>query len=130
MKYGFLPFTLYTIISGSLWMLFFAPGLWMSIQTADISHTMVVVYLGLFPTVVPYFAIAYVTMKAGASEATIILYITPVLAMVLSWLWLHEIPGYVSVVGGILTLTGVLFATSDMHKGDRKKPSKKTSVTL
>ncbi|KMY52658.1 membrane protein [Bacillus sp. FJAT-27231] len=106
-KYGFIPFTIYTILSGAFFMLFFCPGTVTEITQAAPSSTYALVYLGLIPTIVPYFAVAYLISKAGAAEATSSLYLTPVAAMIIAWIWLGEIPSFLSLFGGILTLAGV-----------------------
>ncbi|WP_332633992.1 DMT family transporter [Halalkalibacter flavus] len=115
-KYGFLPFTVYTIIAGSLFMLFFLPGIGAEILNASASSTYAVIYLGLFPTVIPYFALAYVTSKVGASEATSSLYLTPAVAIIISWLLLGEVPTLLSLVGGALTLIGVSLSNVKLRK--------------
>ncbi|RSL29364.1 DMT family transporter [Salibacterium salarium] len=115
-KYGFLPFTTYTIWAGTLFMLIFSPGIFEAIMSATIESTLTVVYLGLFPTVVPYFAIAYVTSQQGASEATSSLYLTPVAAIIISWIWLGEVPTLLSIGGGMLTLAGVFLTNVTAKK--------------
>lgn len=106
-KYGFLPFTFYAIFAGTLFMLPFAGGLGTAVGQASVESTLTILYLGLFPTVIPYFAIAYATSRQGASEATSFLYLVPVMAIMISWLWLGELPTLLSILGGILALIGV-----------------------
>lgn len=106
-KYGVIPFTVYAIWAGTLWMLIFFPGLGQAIAGAPWEITGVVVYLGVFPTVLPYFTLAYLTMHSGASEATSALYVTPVLSFLLAWIWLGETPTVVTLIGGGITLLGV-----------------------
>ncbi|MGG3772583.1 DMT family transporter [Heyndrickxia faecalis] len=105
-KYGFLPFTVYTIIAGAVCMLFFLLGLAGEVLRASASSTYAVLYLGLIPTLIPYFALAYITSIVGASEATSSLYLTPVIALIISWIWLGEIPAFLSLAGGTLALMG------------------------
>ncbi|MFD1412277.1 DMT family transporter [Oceanobacillus jeddahense] len=124
-KYGFFAFTIYTIWAGTLFMLIFSPGLGEAIINAPIDATMAVVYLGLFPTVIPYFTLAYITSKTGASEATSSLYLTPVFAFLIAWVWLDEIPHFFAIAGGIITLTGVFI--SNIKKKDGLEVSQ-TSV--
>ncbi|KMN44292.1 MULTISPECIES: DMT family transporter [Bacillus] len=109
-KYGFLPFTIYTIWSGTVCMLIFLPGIYQEIVAAPIETTLSVIYLGVFPTVLPYIALAYITSHAGASEATSSLYLTPVTACFIAWIWLGELPTFVSIIGGIITILGVVIA--------------------
>ncbi|MGG1227749.1 DMT family transporter [Bacillus halotolerans] len=108
-KYGFIPFVTFTIWGASLPMLVFLPGLWGEFVNASMNSTLSIVYLGLFPTVIPYFALAYVTSIVGASEATISLYVTPALTLVISWVWIGEMPSLISLLGGMVTVSGVCF---------------------
>ncbi|MEW8971280.1 MAG: EamA family transporter [Mesobacillus sp.] len=106
-KYGALPFTAYTIWAATIFMGFFAPGIVGEIAEAPIGATMSAIYLGLFPTVVAYFAIAYITAKSGASEAASSLYLTPAASFIIAWVWLGEVPAIITIAGGVITLLGV-----------------------
>jgi drug/metabolite transporter (DMT)-like permease len=109
-KYGFVSLTAYTIWGATLCMLIFTPGLKEDILQASFSSIISTVYLGVFPTVMAYLALAYITAKTGASEATISLYLTPVAAFIIAWIWLGEMPSLPTVFGGLITLTGVMIA--------------------
>ncbi|KXY30276.1 hypothetical protein AT269_09365 [Bacillus cereus] len=119
-KYGFLPFTIYTIWSGTVFMLIFLPGIYEEIVAAPIEVTLSVIYLGVFPTVLPYIALAYITSHASASEATSSLYLTPVTACIIAWIWLGEVPTFVSIIGGGITILGVVIAHLTFNKDDYK----------
>ncbi len=123
-KYGSLPFTVYTIVAGSLFMLFFLPGISSEIANASAQSTYAVIYLGLFPTVIPYFALAYITSEVGASEATSSLYLTPAVALIISWLLLGEIPTLVSLIGGAFTLIGVSLSNLKFTKEKKHRSEK------
>ena len=99
-KYGALPFTAYTIWAATLLMLFFTPGLGEQLAKAPAGATASAIYLGLFPTVIAYFAIAYITEKTGTSEAASSLYLTPAATFLIAWLWLGEVPTMMTVFGG------------------------------
>lgn len=120
-KYGFIPFTTYTIWAGTLFMLISTPGAAEAVQQASMESLLTVLYLGLFPTVIPYFAIAYATSKQGASEATSSLYLTPVLAIIISWVWIGETPTLLSIAGGVIVLAGVSVSTLYTGKGKEEK---------
>lgn len=109
-KYGFVAFTMYTIWSGTLFMLLFSPGLVEEISNTPIDITFVVIYLGIFPTVIPYFTLAYITSRTGASEATSSLYLTPVFTFLISWFWIGETPSTLTIIGGLITLLGVFIS--------------------
>ncbi|RWS44695.1 EamA family transporter [Bacillus mycoides] len=120
-KYGFLPFTIYTIWSGTVCMLIFLPGIYEEIVAAPIEITLSVIYLGVFPTVLPYIALAYITSHAGASEATSSLYLTPVTACFIAWIWLGEVPTFISIAGGIITILGVVITHLTFKKDNYKQ---------
>ena len=106
-KYGSLPFTAYTIWAAAVCMLIYAPGLGTQLLEAPAGATLSAIYLGLFPTVIAYFAIAYITAKSGASEAASSLYLTPAASFVIAWIWLGEVPTIITLIGGLITLLGV-----------------------
>jgi len=106
-KYGPLPFTAYTIWTAAFLMSFFAPGTLTQIASAPLGSTVSAVYLGVFPTVIAYFALAYIMAKSGASEAASSLYLTPAASFLVAWVWLGEVPSFLTIAGGMTTLLGV-----------------------
>lgn len=111
-KYGFIPFTIYTILAGSLFTFIFLPGAIHDLQYADTNTLLLVLYLGAFPTVIPYFALAYTIYKVGVADATMSLYLTPACSLVLSFIMVGEMPTMVAIIGGIITLIGVSITTN------------------
>jgi drug/metabolite transporter (DMT)-like permease len=111
-KYGSLRFTTYAIWGGTLFMLVFAPGLAAAVVEAPLAATVSVVYLGIFPTVIAYLALAYAFARMPASNAVSFLYLVPALAFLIAWLWLGEVPTLLSIVGGVVVLAGVIIVNS------------------
>lgn len=107
-KYSALELTSYTIWLGTLLMLVFLPGLAAEIQTAPLSATLSVVYLGIFPAALAYVTWAYALARIPASVAASFLYLSPVLAILIALIWLGELPALPSLIGGAVTLSGVL----------------------
>ncbi|MED2919179.1 EamA family transporter [Bacillus sp. AR8-1] len=120
-KYGFLPFTIYTILSSTVCMLIFLPGVYQEILAAPLEVNLSVIYLGVFPTVLPYIALAYIISRAGASEATSSLYLTPITACFIAWIWLGEVPTLVSIIGGGITILGIVIAHIPVLKKEKHR---------
>jgi drug/metabolite transporter (DMT)-like permease len=111
-KYGSLRFTTYAIWAGTLVMLVFLPGLPGAVAGAPLGATLSVVYLGVFPTVIAYLALGYAFARMPASNATSFLYLVPGLAFVIAWIWLGEVPTLLTVLGGVITLSGVVLVNA------------------
>jgi drug/metabolite transporter (DMT)-like permease len=129
-KYGFVPLTAYTIWAAALCMLIYLPGLKEEFIRAPFAAVASTVYLGIFPTVIAYMALAYITSKTGASEAAISLYLTPAAAFLIAWLWLGEVPALPVIFGGIITLAGVTIShLSHGRKKDKLKENLPKAVS-
>lgn len=106
-KYGFIAFTLYTIMASSPFMLIFIPEIINDIHGATFTSIVSVLYLAIFPTIIPYVLLAYIVKSVGISDATMSLYLTPIVSLLLSYLLLDELPTTLAIIGGLITLLGV-----------------------
>lgn len=64
----FLPLTIYAILTGTLFMLAFTPGLGQMVLAAPSSVNWTVLYLGLFPTIIPYFSSPMLRQKLASQK--------------------------------------------------------------
>ncbi|MBN1814934.1 MAG: DMT family transporter [Anaerolineae bacterium] len=111
-KYNALQLSAYSIWTGTLLMLVFLPGLVRALPTAPLDATLAVVYLGIFPAALAYVAWTYVLSRMPASIAGSFLYLSPVLATLIAWVWLREMPTWLSLVGGATSLVGVILVNT------------------
>lgn len=107
-RYNPLHYTAYSIWAGTVPLLVFSPGLVPAVFHASAAATWSVVYLGIFPGALAYLTWTYALSRAPASRVTSFLYISPVLATLIGFLWLGEVPSAISLTGGAIALVGVV----------------------
>lgn len=125
-RYTGLQLTTYTIWTGTLCMLVFLPGLIKQLPVAPLPSTLSIAYLGIFPGAIGYVLWAYALSKAEVSRVTSTLNLSPILALLIAFLWLGEVPALTAIIGGAITVGGVVVLNT---VGKRREPEKRAPTS-
>lgn len=106
-RYGSLRLTTYGIWAGTIPFLVFLPGMTRSLNDASVGATIAVVYLGIFPAAIAYLTWNYALSRAPVSLVASFMYLPPVFAILIAWVWVGELPTLLTVFGGIVAVVGV-----------------------
>ncbi len=107
-KYTAIELTAYFTWAGTIPFFIFTPGLLETIQNATIEANMTAVYIGIFPTAIAYLTWAIALSLTTASSISSVLYLEPVIAIIVAWIWISELPSMLSITGGVIAITGVI----------------------
>ena len=102
----------FTFFAATLGALPFAGGLGGALRLAPWSHIAALLYLGIAPTFVGYLAWNAALRRVSASQLATFLYLSPPIALLIGWLWLHEQPDLLVLAGGVITVAGVALANA------------------
>lgn len=94
-------------IVGAVVCLPFAPTLINQLQEAPAKDILILVYLGVFPTAIGFSTFSYALKRLDAGKVAATTYLVPVVATLISWVWLDETPAALAFVGGAMCLLGV-----------------------
>ncbi|GHH97743.1 DMT family transporter [Neobacillus kokaensis] len=107
-RYTSMELNAYFTWAGTLPFVIFFPGIISDIQHATMEANFSVIYIAIFPTAIGYVTWALATGAGKASSVTSLLYIEPVFSILIAWIWLHELPGFISIIGGVVAISGVV----------------------
>jgi drug/metabolite transporter (DMT)-like permease len=98
----------YAMWAGTVFLLPLAPAALHGLRTAPASATAAVVYLGVLPSAVGFVVWGYASARHTVATATAALYLVPVVALLVAYVWLGEVPGRLELAGGLVSIGGVL----------------------
>jgi drug/metabolite transporter (DMT)-like permease len=82
------------------------------------------VFLGLAPSAIGFILWAHAMARMDVGRVTLSLYLVPAAAIVISLVWLGQVPGPVELAGGAIALGGVILASV------RPRPSPRAQVGM
>ncbi len=115
-RYSAFECTAYAIWLGTLFLLPFSSGVFTALRAAPLAATGAAVYLGIFPGIVGYVSWAYALSRLSGATAGSFLYLVPLLASGIAWLWLGEMPSWLILLGGPLVLAGLILVNTQKRK--------------
>ena len=107
-RYTAVEVACYATWTGTLLLVPLAPGAFAEVPTAGLSAGLSVVFLGLLPSALGFVVWGHVVSRSTLSNATAVLYLVPVIALAVSFGWLGERPGVVDLLGGFISVAGVM----------------------
>ncbi|ANU11861.1 hypothetical protein BBH88_17200 [Planococcus antarcticus DSM 14505] len=117
-RYSAIELTAYFTWAGTLPFLIFSPGLFTAMQGATPEAHLATLYVGVFPAAIAYVTWATALSLANASSVSSLIYLEPAVAIVVAWMWLHELPTPLSLIGGVIAIGGVMI----VNLMGRKRP--------
>ena len=102
-----LQVTTCSVIVATVALLPFAATLAQEAAAAPSSATLNVIFLGVGPTAIAFTTWAYALARTSAGRLGTTTYVVPVMVVLMSWLFLEEVPGWFTMAGGALCLAGV-----------------------
>ncbi|MEU6219731.1 DMT family transporter [Streptomyces sp. NPDC047022] len=118
-----LQVTTFGCLVGAVACLPFAGQLVHDAAGAPLSATLNMVYLGVFPTALAFTTWAYALARTTASRMGATTYAVPALVVLMSWLFLGEVPGLLTLGGGALCLAGVAVSRSRPRRAPVLEPA-------
>ncbi len=120
-KYSPIELTSYAVWSGTVLLFFFSDRPFQSIIQSDKEHLFSVLYLGIFPGMIAYLIIANALNKYKTTNISSYLFFIPFITLILSWLFLSEIPSSWAIAGGILIVIGIFLKNIKINKTANNK---------
>jgi drug/metabolite transporter (DMT)-like permease len=118
-RYTGLEVACYAMWAGTLFLAPLAPQAVHAVATAPSSATLAVVFLGVLPSAAGFVAWGYAVARHSIAVATGALYLVPAVALAVAFGWLGEVPGWVDVAGGALSIAGVVLISLSRGSGRR-----------
>lgn len=117
--YGAITSTAYTIIFGTIPMLFWFPETYDFISQSSNEIKLTYFWLALFPTALGYLTWTYSVGYYGANKASLFLYLIPPISIILNFLWYGKNPSLFTIIGGTIILLSVFFTLFFQQKKNK-----------
>ena len=107
-RYSGLEVATYAMAAGTVLALPLLGATVRGVERAPAGAMVAAVYLGLLPSALGFVIWGYAVARMPLAVSTGALYLVPPIALLVSFVWLSEVPGPVELAGGALTVVGVV----------------------
>ncbi|MCX4545488.1 DMT family transporter [Streptomyces sp. NBC_01565] len=114
-----LQITAYSCLTGAVACLPFAGRLVAELPGAPLSATLNMAYLGVVPTALAFITWSYALARMPAAKLGSTTYAVPAVVVLLSWVFLGEVPAWLTLAGGVLCLAGVAVSRTRARSRER-----------
>ena len=111
-RYGAEAVTTVTFLGGALGALPFGLGLPHALLAAPFARVAALIWLAVAPTFLGYLTWNMALHRASVSKVSSFIYFSTPLALLISWAWLGERPGWATLIGGAIVVGGVVLTNS------------------
>ena len=105
--YGALTSASYTILFGTIPMIFWFPETYETIVFSTFEIKMAFLWLAFFPTTIGYLTWTYTVGYYGANKASLFLYLIPPVSIILDYIWFKNEPSLYTILGGVIIILSV-----------------------
>ncbi|MEU2490907.1 EamA family transporter [Streptomyces sp. NPDC007883] len=124
-RYSGLEVATYAMVAGAVLALPLLPATLRAVAGAPAGALVSVAYLGLLPSALGFVIWGYAVARLPLTISTAALYLVPPVTLIVSFLWLSEVPRLLEVAGGIVIISGVVLISrrSPAPARDRHAPA-------
>ena len=111
-KYAALDVTSMAIFCGTILLIpLGASGLVEAVRSASMAATLNLLLLGAFPGALGYVLWMWCLAQMPVARLMNYLYLVAPLSILLGWIFLRELPSHIALIGGAITLAGVIYTS-------------------
>jgi drug/metabolite transporter (DMT)-like permease len=122
-RYSGFEVTVYAMWGGTLFVLPWTGSLLRVLPHVSGQAIAATVFLGIAPSAIGFVLWAHAMSRVDVGRLTVSLYLVPAVAIVISLVWLSQIPSLAELAGGAITLAGVMLASTRPRQKQSRPPT-------